>query len=289
MPTLSAHRRGPALGRLGIVHPLPSLINGLLVVTLAALAGAGIEEVFMLGVAMLGFQGSIGALNDAVDVDRDRLAKPDKPIPAGDFDRRGALVVALVGGAIGITISAAHGPAVLLAGALGYGCGLAYDLGLRERGLGWACFAVAFPLLLAWTWLAAAGSLPPSWALLVPLAALAGPAIHLANSLADVDADIRADVPSLARSLGRARAVRILAILTSIVQLLAWAILLSEGASVATIVIAAAALRCWAGSGWASRGRAETEPHRPAGRSRPSRWRSSRSPGQSASRDDAGA
>ena len=41
-----------------------------------------------------------------------------------------------------------------------------------------------------------------------------------------------------------------MAILTSIVQLLAWAILLSEGASVATIVIAASAtLLGWLGVG----------------------------------------
>jgi 4-hydroxybenzoate polyprenyltransferase len=204
---------------------------------------------------MLGFQCSIGALNDYMDVDRDRLTQPRKPIPAGLVDARTALLVAIAGGALGLAISAAFGAAVVLCGALGYGCGLAYDLALRARGLGWACLAGAFPLLLAWTWLAASGSLPPGWPLVLPLAALAGPVIHLANSLVDLDADARTGTPSLARSLGRARAARLLVALTLMVQLLAWAVLLGQGAAAESLVIAAGAtLLGWLGVGLSSRG-----------------------------------
>jgi 4-hydroxybenzoate polyprenyltransferase len=211
---------------LRVSHPLPSALNAALVVALAIVAGASLLEAGLLGLAMLGFQGSIGALNDVVDADRDRLTKPTKPIPAGVIGRRGATIVAVAGAAVGLVISAGFGPPVLILGAAGYGCGLAYDLVMRRQGQGWICFVGAFPLLLAWTWMAAAGSLPPGWPLLLPLAALAGPTIHLANSLVDLDADEQAGVTSLATSLGEDRAPLVLTMLTASIHVLAWGILI---------------------------------------------------------------
>ena len=210
---------------LRVIHPLPSALNTALVIALAIVAGASLLEAGLLGLAMLGFQASIGALNDVVDADRDRLAKLTKPIPAGVIDRRGATIVSMAGAAVGLVISAGFGLPVLILGAAGYGCGLAYDLVMRRRGQGWICFAGAFPLLLAWTWMAAAGSLPPGWPLLLPLAALAGPTIHLANSLVDMGADEQAGVTSLATSLGEDRAPLVLTILTTVIYALAWVIL----------------------------------------------------------------
>jgi 4-hydroxybenzoate polyprenyltransferase len=210
---------------LRVIHPLPSALNTALVIALAIVAGASHLEAGLLGLAMLGFQASIGALNDVADADLDRLAKPTKPIPAGVIDRRGATIVAVAGAAVGLAISAGFSLPVLILGAAGYGCGLAYDLVMRRWGRGWICFAGAFPLLLAWTWMAAAGSLPPGWPLLLPLAGLAGPTIHLANSLVDLDADERAGVTSLATSLGEDRAPLVLTILTASIYVLAWVIL----------------------------------------------------------------
>ena len=59
------------------------------------------------------------------------------------------------------------------------------------------------------------------------LAALAGPAIHLANSLVDVGSDERVGRPSLATQLGPSRARKVLAILTATILVLAWATLVS--------------------------------------------------------------
>lgn len=207
---------------LPLLHPLPSLINAALVVALATVAGAQASLALVLGLAMLGFQTSIGALNDLVDVDRDRLTRPDKPIPAGLATTPQAWAVTLVGGGLGLAVSAALGPLVLLTGLAGYGCGLAYDLWLRQTGWGWLCFVAAFPLLLAWTWLAAAGSLPPGWPILLPLAALAGPTLHLANSLVDLERDERSGTPSLATRLGPRRGRLSLATLTLGLYGLAW-------------------------------------------------------------------
>jgi 1,4-dihydroxy-2-naphthoate octaprenyltransferase len=65
--------------------------------------------------------------------------------------------------------------------------------------------------------------LPPGWPLLLPIAAIAGPAIHLANSLVDVEADARTGSASLATRLGQPRAQRVLALSTAIIYVLAWA------------------------------------------------------------------
>jgi 4-hydroxybenzoate polyprenyltransferase len=151
-------------------------------------------------------------------------------------------------------ISATFGITVAILGALGYGSGVAYDVLMRRRGLGWLCFAAAFPLLLMWTWVAAAGSLPPGWPFLLPMAALAGPSLHLANSLVDIDADARTGRRSLATWLGPDRARSVLTILMSAILALAWAMILLMGSvssvtvaagSIATIAIAAGVGLSW--------------------------------------------
>ena len=93
--------------------------------------------------------------------------------------------------------------------------------------------------------MAAAGSLPPGWPLLLPLAALAGPTIHLANSLVDLDADEQAGATSLATRLGEDRAPLVLTILTASIYVLAWVILVwLEDSPTAALLTAAAATLC---------------------------------------------
>jgi 4-hydroxybenzoate polyprenyltransferase len=229
------------LAAVAVVHPLPSALNAVLVAGLALVAGASGPTALVLALAMLGFQASIGTLNDLEDTPRDRAAKPHKPIPAGVISRRTAWAVTGAAGAVGLGISAIFGPAVLALGAAGYTTGLAYDLVMRRWGLGWLCFAVAFPLLLVWTWVAATGELPPAWPVLLPLAALAGPTIHLANSLVDTEADEQAGVRTLATRLGPVRALRVLAALEATVHGLAWLTLALLG-EVSLGIVATAAL-----------------------------------------------
>ena len=230
-PTAPEPRGSRALLALAVVHPVPSAINAVLVAILALIAGGERPVAGVLGIAMLGFQFSIGALNDVADVEADRPWKPRKPIPAGLIPIEFAITIVVVGAVVGLGISATFGIAVLILGAAGYASGVAYDAFMRRVGLGWLCFAAAFPLLLAWTWLAAAGTLPPGWPFLLPLAALAGPTLHLANSFVDMDSDARADRPSLATQLGP-RSTRVtLAILMATILVLAWATLASVGAA----------------------------------------------------------
>jgi 4-hydroxybenzoate polyprenyltransferase len=228
-PTTTGAGTRRVLLALTVVHPAPSTLNAALVVALALVAGAEPSAAAALGFAMLGFQFSIGALNDVADVEADRPWKPQKPIPAGLISIESAMAIVVLGAVVGLGISASFGTEVLVLGAAGYASGVAYDVAMRRVGLGWLCFAAALPLLLAWTWLAAAGTLPPGWPFLLSLAALAGPALHLANSLVDVDSDSETDRPSLATRLGPQSAKVALTILMVIILTLAWVTLASIG------------------------------------------------------------
>jgi len=218
-------RSGRLLLALAVVHPAPSVINAGLVAALASIAGGSLATAALLAAAMLGFQFSIGALNDIADAEADRVGKPRKPIPSGRVAIASALAIVVLGAAGGLVVSATFGFEVLVLGLLGYACGVAYDVAMRRWGLGWLCYAAAFPLLLTWTWVAAAASLPPGWPFLLPVAALAGPALHLANSLVDAGSDERTGRPSLAVQLGPRRARRTLAVLMAAILVLAWATL----------------------------------------------------------------
>jgi 4-hydroxybenzoate polyprenyltransferase len=220
-----------SLGRvaaLRVIHPLPCALNAVVVGALSLAAGASTVVALVLAGGMFSFQATIGAVNDIADRARDAAAKPDKPIPAGLVSPGTASVVALGTALLGLLVSATFGLPVLLLGAVGLACGLAYDVALRQRGLGWLCYALAFPVLLAWTWRAAAGTLPPGWPVLLPLAALAGPTIHLANSLVDVGSDMRVGTVTLATRLGRRDGLLTLVALSALVWLLAWAAFLSR-------------------------------------------------------------
>ncbi len=147
-PTSPHTQRRLGFHGLAVIHPVPSAINAALVASLALVAGGDPAVAGILAVAMLGFQASIGALNDFVDADQDRVAKPAKPIPSGRTSGGVAVALVILGGAVGLGISAGFGAAVLVLGAAGYASGLAYDIFMRRWGLGWLCFAAAFPLLL---------------------------------------------------------------------------------------------------------------------------------------------
>ncbi len=155
-------RPGHPAGWLGILHPFPSLLVAALVGVLAALAGGTPMTIATLALAMLGFQVSIGATNDLADLPRDRASDTRKPLPAGQVTVGQARIVAVVGGVLGLALSATLGAGVLVVGLAGYLCGIGYDLWLRRRGLAWVAYAAACPLVLVYAWLGAAGSLPPA-------------------------------------------------------------------------------------------------------------------------------
>jgi 4-hydroxybenzoate polyprenyltransferase len=239
---------GPLLRRLralAVVHPFPSLLNAALVFGLALVAGGAPRVAGGLALAMHGLQFAIGAFNDYFDVDIDVLAKPAKPIPAGLISRPGAALIGTLAGGGGLLVAAVYGaPELLLALAM-LACGLAYDLILKRGPLGWVCFAVALPLLPVYAWFGAAGVMPPRAELLLPLAALAGPALQLANGLVDLERDSAVGVRGLPGRLGRTGSLAVMAVLQSLVHAIAWLTLLLGAAAlpgILLVVVAAGAM-----------------------------------------------
>lgn len=204
-------RRLVGLARL--VHPFPSVLDGLVVLGIALVAGAGVSVAVTLGVAMTALQFAIGATNDVVDAERDAGDQPSKPIPSGAVARGPALAVAVVALAVGLALSAALGPVVLLVALIGVGVGLGYDVALKGTAWAWVAYAVGIPLLPVYAWVGATGSLPVAMVIFLPAAAIEGAALALANPLTDLEGDRRSGVATPAVRLGAGSAWRLTAVL----------------------------------------------------------------------------
>jgi 4-hydroxybenzoate polyprenyltransferase len=163
----------------------------------------------VLVVAMFALQISIGAANDLLDEEHDRRVKPAKPIPAGLVGRRAAGALAVAGGALGLGLAALQGAAVLLIALAGYGLGLLYDLGLKRSPWAWLPFALALPLVPAFAWVAASGTLPDRFPLLIGMGLLAGVALAVANGLVDLTGDAASGSRGIAVTLCRTRSLRL--------------------------------------------------------------------------------
>ncbi len=220
---------GDRLRALRVVHPFPSSINVALVVALALAAGADAARAALLGGGMLGLQFCIGATNDIVDRDLDRRTKPAKPIPSGLVSVRIARAVAVAAGVIGLGLAVLVSPVAAVLALAMLGCGLAYDLRLKPTLWAWACFSLAFALLPIYAWYGAVGTLPPRAEILIPLAAIAGPALQLSNGLVDIERDAAAGIATLATGLGRRRALLVVTGLLVLVHGLAWVSLALDG------------------------------------------------------------
>jgi len=250
-----------------IVHPFPSILNGAAVGAIALVAGgsptaAGLTTAAVAAAAMTSIQFGIGAVNDLVDLERDRRVQPSKPIPAGLLTRRSAELIALGAATAGLGMSALLGFPALLVAAAGLAAGLAYDLWLKRTPLGWLPYAAGLPLLVVYAWLAGSGTLPPAMPSLVLLGFLAGLAIALANGLVDLEADVSTQGRGPATWLGRRRALAVLAVVDAAILFAVWT-MLADGVDGYALIIAvlgsAAVTAGWIGSSrgmrpWRERG-----------------------------------
>jgi 4-hydroxybenzoate polyprenyltransferase len=170
---------------------------------------------------MTALQLGIGTVNDLVDAPADAGRKPGKPIPAGlvAAGRARSLAIALF--VVGIVLATSLSVAVAAVSVLVTGIGLAYDLRLKGTAWSWLPFAVGIPLLPVFGWLAARGSLPGFFAVLVPTAVVAGAALAIGNALVDVDRDRAAGQTSVALALGEGRAPWVVVLLVGLVWLVA--------------------------------------------------------------------
>jgi 4-hydroxybenzoate polyprenyltransferase len=224
-----ASRTERLVGHIRLVHPFPSLLDGLVAAGAALLAGGGWAVALRIGLSMVLLQASVGALNDRVDAPHDAGRKPGKPIPAGLVRPVTAGLVAVLAGAAGMVLAVPSGGATVALAAVLLALGYGYDLRLKGTPWSWLPFALAVPLFPTYGWLAAAGSLPPVWAIVLPTAVLAGAALAIGNAAVDVERDLDAGIASVATRLGPDRAWTLHAVLLVAVVGLAGGSLLAGG------------------------------------------------------------
>lgn len=216
-------------GLIRLIHPFPSVLDGVVVGAIALVAGGDGLTSARLAVSMTALQASIGSLNDFVDAPRDSGHKPGKPIPAGLVSARVAAttVAAAAGIGVGLAISSGWGALGLAVVVLAIGFG--YDLRFKGTAWSWLPFAVGIPLLPVYGWLGAAGTLPTSFAIVLPVAVIAGAALAIANARADMERDVQAGLDSVAIRLGSGRAWAVNAGLLGVVVVAAVTTLVAIG------------------------------------------------------------
>jgi 4-hydroxybenzoate polyprenyltransferase len=151
---------------------------------------------------MLAFQTSIGAVNDLMDVQRDRLGKPGKPLVTGAISRRAAGAWAAVTLAVAFGLALSSGLGTALVGGLGVGLGYAYDVRMSRTALSWLPLALALPLVPVFAWLGATGTVPAGLGGLVAAAMSAGSGLMIGNGLVDLERDRAARKATVAVVLG---------------------------------------------------------------------------------------
>jgi 4-hydroxybenzoate polyprenyltransferase len=232
------------VGAARLVHPFPSVLDGLVVALVALVAGGVVPVALVLGLSMMLLQFSIGAVNDVVDAPRDAGHKPGKPIPAGLVPIGAARLVAVACAGGGLVLALVGGPWLVALAAVILAIGLAYDLWAKGTTLSWLPFAVGIPLLPVYGWYGATGSLPALFLVLVPAAANAGTALAISNAIVDMERDREAGAHSIALALGPARAGWLVVGLHAVVAVLATGTAVVLGAPtgwVVAILVASAA------------------------------------------------
>lgn len=204
----------------------------------ASVASADPAIAVRLGLAMTAMQASIGALNDVVDAPRDAGHKPGKPIPAGLVSPAAARAVVVAAAGVGLALAVPSGFWTVALAALVLVIGFGYDLIYKGTAWSWVPFAVGIPLLPVFGWLGTVGTLPASFAVLMPVAVVAGTALAIANARADLERDAAAGVDSVAVRLGSDRAWTIEAALLAVVVGAAVVTLALTGAPTGALAVA---------------------------------------------------
>ena len=190
-------------GLVRLVHPFPSILDGIVSAAFAVVATGSLLVAAGLGLSMTGLQFGIGATNDLVDAPRDAGHKPGKPIPAGLVSAHGARTVAIAAFGTGIGLAGLSGGLAAVGLALVViAIGLSYDYRLKGTAWSWLAFAIGIPFLPIFGWLGASGSLPIAFVVLVPAAVATGAALAISNAHVDVERDVAAGSSSIALALG---------------------------------------------------------------------------------------
>jgi 4-hydroxybenzoate polyprenyltransferase len=195
---------------LQLLHFGPSVFTTLAFAVIVALAARGAPpagRLALLLAAQLLTQFAISLLNDVWDLPQDRVTRPDKPIPAGVVSAGAARAGGLACAVAALALALPLGAGVLAATAVGLAAGLLYDWRLKRTRWSPAPFAVGFGVLPVWAWLGVARPLDGVALGAALLLAWMAVALHLADTLPDLESDRAVGVAGLAHRLG-SRATR---------------------------------------------------------------------------------
>lgn len=171
---------------------------------------------------MLALQASIGALNDVIDIERDRVGKPAKPLVAGTISRPTGIAWAGLALAVGLGLALGSGVETGAVGAVGAALGYAYDLRLSRTAFSWLPLALALPLVPVFAWLGVTGEVPGGLGGLALTAVFAGAGLMIGNGLVDVERDEAAGKMTVAVALGARRGWAVHAAAMAFAAVLAW-------------------------------------------------------------------
>ena len=196
-------------GILAMTHPTGVLVFGASVPLLCLLAQRSAFDpglCLCLMLAVMSAQAASGVMNDVLDLDLDRAAKPWRALPAGLISvRRGwAFAASLL--AVGIISSALASALSCLLLVLGVAASALYSAGIKRTPISWLPYLVAYPSLPVWVWISTGEFRTPILAVYwigAPLVL----AIHMVNQLRDFEADERLGARGLVQVLGKTRAV----------------------------------------------------------------------------------
>lgn len=188
-------------------HPLPVFLHGVAVTVFALLAGwphIALGLLLLVVAAHVAMQLSIAVLNDYCDRHIDALSQKNKPIPQGLVTPRAALIYGLLLILLLLLLLLPLNRLALLISLLYLAFGQAYNLGLKSTPFSGIVFALAIPLIPIYAF-AGMNHLVPLVFWIIPVAALLGIAINLANSLPDIEEDAASGARTLAVVLGLQR------------------------------------------------------------------------------------
>ena len=190
-----------------LCHPGPVLLHTLAVSIFALLAAwphLVWGTLFLIIAAHCAMQCSIAVLNDYCDRELDTVSKRDKPLARGIVSPREALIFGWLWIVLMYLLLLPLNWLAILISTLYLILGQGYNLGLKSTPWSGIVFALAIPLIPVYAFVAV-GHISPFIFCLIPVAALLGVALNLANSLPDIAEDAANHAHTLAVVLGERR------------------------------------------------------------------------------------
>lgn len=192
-----------------LIHPFPvTMVVAFATLLAVATARATLDPSRLVRAILTLFfsQAVVGISNDYHDRTLDFQGQPQKPLANGSVAPKEAMALIVIAFLLMLALAFSIGPIVLALALAGTMAGLLYNLVLRGTPFSWFPYVLGFTILPVAVWVAMERFDPRQLALIpigIPL--LIG--VHLAQTLPDIESDLRVGIRGLSVSLGRERAV----------------------------------------------------------------------------------